>query len=80
MYVQITRTMSLIRHYGWVLSSNGGRTGAVVSVADYGPRGLWFETWSGSPFVVALSESHLLPAYFSSRVANLVRKHRGLKL
>ena len=22
-----------------------GRTGAVVSVADYGPRGPWFETW-----------------------------------
>ena len=24
-----------------------GRTGAVVSIADYGPRGPWFETWSG---------------------------------
>ena len=23
------------------------RTGAVVSVADYGPRGPWFETWPG---------------------------------
>ena len=22
-----------------------GRTGAVVRVADYGPRGPWFETW-----------------------------------
>ena len=22
-----------------------GRTGAVASVADYGPRGPWFETW-----------------------------------
>ena len=22
-----------------------GRTGAVVSVADYGPGGPWFETW-----------------------------------
>ena len=22
-----------------------GRTGTVVSVADYGPRGPWFETW-----------------------------------
>ena len=25
-----------------------GRTGAVVSVADYGPRGPWFETWRGT--------------------------------
>ena len=40
-----------------------GRTGAVVSVADNGPRGPWFETWPGSPFVVALSMSHLLPDY-----------------
>ena len=24
-----------------------GRTGAVVSVVDYGPRGLWFDTWPG---------------------------------
>ena len=34
-----------------------GRTGAVVSVVDYGPMGL-----AGSPFVVALSKSHLSPA------------------
>ena len=27
------------------ISFSGGRTGAVVSVADYGPRGPWFETW-----------------------------------
>ena len=35
-----------------------GRTCAVVSLADYGPRGPWFETWPRQ-FVVALSKSHL---------------------
>ena len=25
-----------------------GRASAVVSVADYGPRGPWFETWPGA--------------------------------
>ena len=29
------------------LDGDKGRTGAVVSVADYGPRGPWFETWPG---------------------------------
>ena len=24
-----------------------GRTGAVVRIAEYGPRGPWFETWPG---------------------------------
>ena len=24
-----------------------GLTGAVVRIADYGPRGPWFETWPG---------------------------------
>ena len=28
-----------------VLKNTVGRTGTVVSVADYGPRGPWFETW-----------------------------------
>ena len=47
-----------------------GRTGAVVSVVDYGPRGPWFETW---PFVVALSKSHLPPAKYWLNTGSLGR-------
>ena len=37
-----------------------GRTGAVVRVSDFGPRGPWFDP-GRAPFVVALSKSHLPP-------------------
>ena len=30
-----------------VISIEWGRTGTVVSVGDYGPRGPWFESWPG---------------------------------
>ena len=45
--------MKLVIQIGQVQLGDG-RTGAVVSVTDYGPRGPWFET-----FLVALTKSHL---------------------
>ena len=51
MHVNITITMSLISHVvgtvGCYHQRGGGQTGEVVSVADYGQSGLWFETWPG---------------------------------
>ena len=32
---------------GLIRSVPGARTGAVVGIVDYGPRGPWFETWPG---------------------------------
>ena len=40
-YIIILSYFSEDRFYSW------GRTGAVVSLADYGPRGPWFDTWPG---------------------------------
>ena len=40
-------------------STKAGRTGAVVSVADFGPRGSLVRDLAAAQFVVALSKSHL---------------------
>ena len=45
----------------WSIQKEGGLE-QWLGFKDYGPRGPWFETWLGSPFVVALSKSHLPPA------------------
>ena len=40
---------------------NVGRTGAVVSVADYGSKGAWFETWPRHSLFLWSSASHIYP-------------------
>ena len=41
-------------------AGGGGATVAVVSFADYGSRGPWFETWPGSRSLWPLA-SHIYP-------------------
>ena len=45
--VKITWRLSLIENLRSLEENKWGRTGAVVRVADYGPRGPRFETWPG---------------------------------